>query len=147
MTVTIYPSSPTGSVKAPPSKSMAHRLLICAGIAQGKSRIYGVSFSEDILATIDCLKALGADIRTEGSCVEISGTDPEGPACAVLPCRESGSTLRVLIPVCALSPAETRRIGSETLMKRPLAVYERLFAERGLQKLFILVPIQKKTNC
>ena len=133
MTVTIYPSSPTGSVKAPPSKSMAHRLLICAGLAQGKSRIYGVSFSEDILATIDCLKALGADIRTEGSCVEISGTDPEGPACAVLPCRESGSTLRFLIPVCALSPAETRLIGSETLMKRPLAVYERLFAERGLQ--------------
>ena len=132
MTVTIYPSSPTGNVKAPPSKSMAHRMLICAGLARGKSRIDGVSFSEDILATIDCLKALGADVSIDGNCIEIIGTDPEGPACAVLPCRESGSTLRFFIPVCALSTAETRLIGSDTLMKRPLVVYERLFAERGL---------------
>ena len=50
MTVTIYPSKPSGSVKAPPSKSMAHRLLICAGLAAGRSRIKGVSYSEDILA-------------------------------------------------------------------------------------------------
>lgn len=132
MTVTIFPSLPSGTIKAPPSKSMAHRLLICAGLARGESRIKGVSFSEDILATIDCLKALGAEVRTEGNCVEITGTDPEGPAVAVLPCRESGSTLRFLIPVCILSEAETRLIGSESLMKRPLVVYERLFAEKGL---------------
>ena len=133
MTVTIYPSRPSGSVKAPPSKSMAHRLLICAGLASGKSRISGISNSEDILATIDCLKALGADIKTEDSSAEIVGTDPEGPACVALPCRESGSTLRFLIPVCMLSQAETRLIGSDSLMKRPLMVYERLFAERGLK--------------
>ena len=133
MTVTIYPSSPSGSVSAPPSKSMAHRLLVCAGLARGKSMIRGISFSEDILATIDCLKALGADVGIEGNCAEITGTDPEGTACAVLPCRESGSTLRFFIPVCALSSAETRLIGSDTLMKRPLVVYERLFSERGLQ--------------
>ena len=132
MTVTIYPSVPGGSVKAPPSKSMAHRLLICAGLSRGTSRIRGVSFSEDILATIDCLKALGAEVRIEGDCVEVTGSDPEGPAVAVLPCRDSGSTLRFLTPVCLLSEAETRLIGSETLMKRPLMVYERLFAERGL---------------
>ncbi len=133
MTVTIYPSKPTGQVKAPPSKSMAHRLLICAGLASGKSRIEGISYSEDILATIDCLKALGAEIETGDTYAEVTGTDPKGPACAVLPCRESGSTLRFIIPVCMLSPAETRLVGSDSLMNRPLIVYERLFAERGLQ--------------
>lgn len=132
MTVTICPSKPSGSVKAPPSKSMAHRLLICAGLASGKSRISGISFSEDILATLDCLKALGAKIYTEENAAEVTGTDPEGPACAVLPCRESGSTLRFLLPVCLLSAAETRLIGSGSLMNRPLVVYEKLLAERGL---------------
>ena len=132
MTVTIFPSVPSGTIKAPPSKSMTHRLLICAGLAHGTSRIKGLAFSEDILATIDCLKALGAEVRSEGNCVEITGSDPEGPAVAVLPCRESGSTLRFLIPVCLLSEAETRLIGSESLMNRPLVVYERLFAEKGL---------------
>lgn len=133
MKVTIYPSKPSESVKAPPSKSMAHRSLICAALASGKSRIQGLSFSEDILATIDCLKALGTEIRVEGSSAEITGSDPAGPAVAVLHCRESGSTLRFIVPVCMLSEAETRLIGSDALMNRPLTVYERLFAERGLR--------------
>jgi 3-phosphoshikimate 1-carboxyvinyltransferase len=50
---------------APPSKSMAHRLLICAALAEGTSVIRNIELSQDILATIDCLKALGADISCE----------------------------------------------------------------------------------
>ena len=60
MTVRISPSEPCGSVVAPPSKSMAHRMLICAGLTAGTSVVHNVAPSQDILATLDCLRALGA---------------------------------------------------------------------------------------
>jgi 3-phosphoshikimate 1-carboxyvinyltransferase len=60
-------------MKAPPSKSMAHRLLICAGFADGESLIYGVDPSEDVLATTDCLKALGAELRMADGDVTVRG--------------------------------------------------------------------------
>ena len=53
------------AVPAPPSKSMAHRHLICAALAEGESIIRNVAFSEDVLATIDCLRALGAEARSD----------------------------------------------------------------------------------
>ena len=61
MKVTIEKSNLKGCVQAPPSKSMAHRLLICGGLSEGKSVIHGVAPSFDVLATLDCLKALGAE--------------------------------------------------------------------------------------
>ena len=106
MKVTINPQGHiTGTVKAPPSKSMAHRALICAGLAEGKSVIDNIAASEDILATIDCLRALGAEINydTEAMRAEVKGTDPASRGEASLHCRESGSTLRFMLPLCALS--------------------------------------------
>ena len=125
MTVTIQPSVPAGTAAAPPSKSMAHRLLICAGLAEGESVVRGVAPSQDVLATLDCLAALGAEYRYENGDVTIRGANvfapPEG---AVLPCRECGSTLRFFIPLCLLSDQSIKLTGSETLMKRPLSVYK-----------------------
>ena len=66
MIVEFFPSEICGSIKAPPSKSMAHRLLICSGLAAGESVISGIAPSEDVLATIDCLRALGAEIKYSG---------------------------------------------------------------------------------
>ena len=63
MTVDIRPGKASGTVIAPPSKSVAHRLLICAGLAEGQSVVRNVAFSEDILATLDVLKAMGAKSR------------------------------------------------------------------------------------
>ena len=70
MRVTIKPSTPHGSVCAPPSKSMAHRMLICAGLAlkSEPSLIFGLEDSQDILATIDCLNVLGAGINRQNDC-------------------------------------------------------------------------------
>ena len=133
MKAVIRPSAPAGSVEAPPSKSMAHRLLICAGLAAGESRVWPVAPSEDLLATADCLNALGADCRMEGGGAVLRGADPfalsEG---AVLPCRESGSTLRFLLPVCLLSGRHVRLTGSGYLLRRPLSVYEDICASRSL---------------
>lgn len=121
-----------GHVTAPPSKSMAHRLLICAGLSAGVSRIRGISRSEDIAATVDCLTALGAQITITDDTATVRGGDPAAAAAARLPCRESGSTLRFLIPLALLGHRPVTFTGSETLLHRPLGVYAALCAERSL---------------
>ncbi len=136
MRAVISPCRPRGTVQAPPSKSAAHRMLICAGLADGTSLIRGAAPSEDILATADCLRALGAELTWEEDGVRVRGRDPRGPAFArggaPLLCRESGSTLRFMIPLCLLTGAPAELSGSERLMSRPLSVYETLCRERGI---------------
>lgn len=133
MNIAIRPSRPFGRVAAPPSKSMAHRLLICAGLASGESEIEGVAPSEDVLATIDCLRALGAQCELKGARAHVRGADPRRREKEVLlPCRECGSTLRFFIPLCLLAEEPAMLTGSRVLLARPLSVYENLCAERGL---------------
>jgi len=132
MTVNIHPGRASGTVAAPPSKSMAHRLLICAGLSKGISHISGIDFNEDICATIDCLQALGASCTVAEDTVTVRGTDmrsakPEQVLC----CRESGSTLRFFIPLALLCGETVSFTGTEKLLSRPLDVYARLCAEQG----------------
>lgn len=129
MKVTITPSKAHGKVEAPPSKSLAHRLLICAGMSVGESIIHGISDSEDVSATLDCLAAFGAKYERidGGDTIKITGVDftsaiPKSELC----CRESGSTLRFFIPPALLSGSTVMFRGSETLMKRPMEVYKKL---------------------
>lgn len=130
MQVKIRPSIACGTAKAPPSKSMAHRYLIAAALSEGKSVISGVDYSQDILATIDCLRALGVEITCQGDCVTLNGTGRLEPK-DILDCRESGSTLRFMLPLCLLSGAPAVLKGSQRLMERPLTVYEILCKENG----------------
>lgn len=133
MTVTIEKSRAFGRVSAPPSKSMAHRCLICGALSKGTSTIKGVEFSEDIKATTECLKALGADIEISGKTVRIGGiSDKKGILSDTLNCRESGSTLRFLIPLCLLFDRKIRLNGSERLMQRSLSVYSDICANQGI---------------
>ena len=133
MKVRIQRGRARGAVAAPPSKSMAHRLLLCAGLAAGESRIRNLAPSEDVLATVDCLRALGASVEMSGSGAAVRGTAPDRfPAGARLACRESGSTLRFFVPVCLLGREEIRLEGSGRLMARPLEAYREICAERGL---------------
>ena len=135
MRVTIRPSTAQGVITAPPSKSMAHRLLICAGLAEGESIVRNLAYSEDIKATIACLRSLGAEIRLDGDTAYIKGTDVTKSTGipAVLPCNESGSTLRFFIPLCLLNGDEHVLTGSEYLMTRPLSVYKKIAQEQGLR--------------
>lgn len=133
MKVTIKPGHATGTAVAPPSKSMAHRLLICAGLSDGVSVIKGVALNEDIAATIDCLTALGAKCDIDGDTVTVQGVNPaRSKIRSPLPCRESGSTLRFFIPLTLLNKGETTFTGSETLLSRPLNVYAALCKEQRL---------------
>lgn len=131
MIASFKPCRLRGSVDAPPSKSMAHRMLIGAALAEEPSVLIGIDQSEDVLATLHCLRALGASIDLDGDRVTV---DPRGFMKAehpVLDCRESGSTLRFLIPLCLCLGKEVTLRGSRRLMERPLGVYEALCRDRG----------------
>lgn len=132
MRVRIYPSRAKGSVSAPPSKSMAHRALLAAALAKGESRICGVSNCEDVCATLDCLCALGVNCKMDGDTVIIQGVNFAQSASVTLPCRESGSTMRFLLPLCLLSSNEIILVGEPSLLCRPMTVYQNLCAEHDL---------------
>lgn len=134
MIAEIKPGKGKGIMAAPPSKSMAHRLLIGAGLSKGKSIIEGISSSEDMKATLDCLSAIGAKYEIFGDKVEITGADIRNiPEDAVLRCRESGSTLRFFIPICLLDGKTFSLSGSEKLLSRPLSVYEDIFKKQNIR--------------
>ncbi len=131
MLATFKRSTLQGIVSAPPSKSMAHRYLIGAALSGENCTLSGVEYSEDILASIDCLRALGADIKNDKDTVIIEPSGFMKCENPVLECRESGSTLRFFIPLAlCLSKTVTLR-GSERLFERPLSVYETLCSDNG----------------
>ena len=133
MNVTIQAGKAKGAVSAPPSKSMAHRLLICAGLSAGESVIHGISDSLDMKATVDCLSALGAKLRIENGTAYVRGIDAaRAKPLRSLSCNESGSTLRFFVPIALLSGSNVLLEGAPSLFRRPMEVYETLCAERGL---------------
>lgn len=134
MLVKVSPARCRGTVAVPPSKSMAHRALLCAGLAGGVSHLRGIGSSQDMAATLSALEALGARVtQQEGVCtVQGTGGFPTGLPDLSVDCRESGSTLRFLIPIFALGSQTTRYTGHGRLMQRSQSVYESLFAQRGL---------------
>lgn len=120
-----------GIVTAPPSKSMAHRLVLCAGLAEGTSRVENLSWSEDIKATLAAAESFGAAVRRGENWAEITGCGgPKAPA-APVDCGESGSTLRFLAPILAQTGAPVRLVGHGRLPQRPQQVYADLFAQKG----------------
>ena len=133
MIATIEKGTAYGRVEAPPSKSVSHRYLIC-GALSGGSVIENVAFSEDIKATLNCLKALGAECNIDDSTVKIGGTSPDKAIkSAELFCNESGSTLRFLIPLCLLFGQKITLKGTERLMSRSLAVYKEMCLSQGIE--------------
>lgn len=133
MKVQIWPGKAKGTVTAPPSKSMAHRMLIGAGMAKGISRVEHIAFSEDIQATLGILQSLGADITMEGQTVTIQGIGNQVfRNTKELECRESGSTLRFFIPLLLTQKGETCFKGAKRLLERPLGIYENICKEQKI---------------
>ncbi len=132
MRVILSPSVATGVATAPPSKSMAHRALICGALSK-ESTIRNVAYSQDIEATLRCLQAMGATIERKGDVLKIGGLNPFAIApYTVLDCGESGSTLRFLLPLCLLASVPVILKGSRRLLERPLGVYEEICEQQNL---------------
>ena len=136
MNVRIRPGRLRGAVTPPPSKSQAHRLMICAALAEGESVIRNVAFSQDIRATLGCVSALGAKwtdlgrgvIQIEG----IGGKEYRGEL-PRLDCGESGSTLRFFLPIALAVAGGAVFTGRGRLMQRPQKPYFDLFDGMGIE--------------
>ncbi len=119
-----------GEVVPPPSKSRAHRLLICAALGKEPCTIVCSSVNDDIIATMRCLNALGASITYS------SGVFNVNPVKVVkggtLDCGESGSTLRFLVSVAAVLGADATFVGSGKLPQRPMGALTDVLAEHGI---------------
>ncbi|NRY60346.1 3-phosphoshikimate 1-carboxyvinyltransferase [Clostridium beijerinckii] len=136
----IYPGKLSGEVKIPPSKSMAHRAVICAALGDGNSKVTNIDYSDDIIATIEAMRALGAKITKKEDYLEVYGVNsPENIEAnsvkeqRTIDCNESGSTLRFLVPIAALFDGVNRFVGRGNLGKRPLDTYYKIFNEQGIK--------------
>ena len=120
MDLTIYPRKLHGSIAAIPSKSQAHRLLICAAFADGPTELNCPETNRDMDATANCLNALGADIQRTPQGYQVNPVR-ELPHKADLFCRDSGSTLRFLLPVVGALGVEATFHMEGRLPQRPLS--------------------------
>ncbi|MFA7075401.1 MAG: 3-phosphoshikimate 1-carboxyvinyltransferase [Candidatus Izemoplasmatales bacterium] len=132
MIVKIYPGFAKGQISVPPSKSLLHRAIICASLAKGKSVIRNVSFSDDIKATINAFKTLGVRINKLENALEVNGNgNLSFFGDEVIDCKESGSTLRFLLPIFSNNKGIVFT-GKSSLLRRPLSIYEEIFKDNKM---------------
>lgn len=132
MNVKIKKSHVTGAVKAPPSKSYLHRLIIGAALADGKSIIKGFAESEDISATLDCISQLGAGYEIDNGTLTVCGNGGAAINGGRFYCRESGSTLRFFIPIALALGDGGEFYGTRRLIERGVSVYEDVLSKSGV---------------
>lgn len=136
MQVTVRPGTlgtQNAVITAPPSKSIAHRAVLCAGLAKGLSLVKNLEFSQDIKATLAGVGQGCAKVKCGENSARIEGHG--GFATLVKPvfCDESGSTLRFFIPVFSLTGQKVRFTGAGRLFERPMGVYQKIFESQRLQ--------------
>ena len=131
MDIKITPIFLYGRINVPPSKSISHRAMICAALSGGKSVLRDVLDCEDTRATADALTALGARITRSGGTMTVEGISKPAEK-ADIDCRESGSTLRFMIPVAAALGTQTTLRGSANLPNRPITPYLDEFPKHGV---------------
>lgn len=132
MKVTVYPSKLSGEIRAIPSKSMAHRLLICAAMSEGTTRVRCNTSSEDIDATIACLKAMGSNIVRIGNTYLVPKVTAYAGQSVELDCNESGTTLRFMMCIAAGLGLCARFKGSDRLFERPLSPLDEILTDHGI---------------
>ena len=132
MNQTVQPGSRTGTVSIPASKSQAHRLLICAALGQAPVTIRCLGISKDIAATIGCLNALGAEIAVSGDLITAKPIEAVPEGLCHLPCGESGSTLRFLLPVAGALGASVVFHMEGRLPQRPLHPLDAVLTAHGM---------------
>ena len=136
MNIKIYPSKLSGTVKAPSSKSMSHRMIIAAALGDGVSAVRNVTGSADITATVSVMKNLGADIVCSGNDYTVTGIfacERGSDGIVTADCGESGSTLRFLIPVAAALGRTAEFHGRGKLPQRPITPYLRELPLHGVK--------------
>lgn len=132
MDIRISPSVLKGDLSIPASKSCAHRAVICAALADGISRLSGITMSKDIEATISAMTALGASFEIKDDAVIVKGINGSVNGTADIDCNESGSTLRFIMPVAAALGIDSIFRGRGRLPQRPIDIYKRELKKHGI---------------
>lgn len=133
MQVEIMPTKLSGRVQIPPSKSDAHRAIICASLAHGVSTISNVAYSDDIIATIGAMRTLGANIVQDNDRLVIHGIERVVDEDVEINCIESGSTLRFLTMVSsALCRGKIHFVGKGKLGARPMEIFQNILQGQGI---------------
>ena len=132
MNKTILPGARTGEVHIPASKSQAHRMLLCAAMGENEVTLRCRGLSKDILATVACLKALGASVDAEGEVLHLRPVSAPPPGLCPLPCGESGSTLRFLLPLVGALGASAVFEREGRLPERPIEPLGRELCRNGM---------------
>ncbi len=132
MRLEIRPGRLAGDVVIPPSKSLSHRAIIAAAMAEGRSSVTNLKFSEDIKATTEAMESLGARFQVGEDYEIIEGVDKLKRLKDEIQCRESGSTIRFMIPVALLAEGKVTFKGEGRLCKRPLGTFLDIFDEQGI---------------
>lgn len=128
-----------GELSPPPSKSVLHRYIIASSLAKGISKIENISFSEDIIATIEAMKKLGAKIEQKENYLLIDGSDTfkNLNENIEIDCNESGSTLRFLFPLSIVEENKVLFKGRGKLFKRPMTPYFENFEKYKIKHSYI----------
>ena len=132
MKVKIYKSTPKGVLNAPSSKSYSHRYLIASGLANNPSTVSNIYFSNDVMASLNCLSSFGCAYKMDNNGVEFINNSyiNDNP---IFDCNESGSTLRFMIPIALTKYEDVIFKGSEKLISRGLEIYEKVFNKLGIK--------------
>jgi len=128
----ITPRILKGSITPPPSKSAAHRAIICAALAVGRTEIAPFVMSDDMKATIGAVEALGARVTVSENRITVDGSNTFRTIKPKIDCLESGSTLRFMIPVAAVSGSEITFTGKGRLPERPIGPYLECLPKAGV---------------
>ena len=128
MQVNIKKSILSGEHFARPSKSFAHRYLFGASLSIGKCTISNVDFSEDITATLNCINAYGKKHKIDYENHKVIFEDISSKNFEpVFDCKESGSTLRIFMPIALEKYEKAKFIGTPRLIERGISIYEDIF--------------------
>lgn len=133
MRLTINKSVANGTIIVPPSKSYAHRLLIAAAFSNKESIVKNIDLSNDIIATINCLKTLGYILNYKDNQITISKSNLELSNTLEFNCLESGSTLRFMIPIALTTGKKLLFTGSKRLIERGIDTYIELFKNQDIK--------------
>lgn len=131
---TFYPGKWTGRAVVPPSKSEAHRRMICAALTAGETRLSGFMPSRDMTATMDCLRALGAGFREQDEKLVVCGAAGDAADAPTMDCGESGSTLRFMMPIALAVGQGGTFVMHGRLAERPLEPYDPIFDACGVTR-------------
>lgn len=128
----ITPSRLMGEVTLPPSKSAAHRAVICAALSGGECTVSPIELSEDLRATVLSVRAIGVDADLDVDALYLNGKHLFADKLGYFDCLESGSTLRFFVPIAAAGGMQARFVGRGKLPKRPIGTYLDCLPEHGV---------------